>query len=68
MSTEIVVQISAGAFGALLLLIFDRISKDISRLTTSVESLNTKMSTVVTKVDSHEKRLDRLEEVRNHGD
>lgn len=61
MGHEAIVQIILGAFGSALLIIFNRISHDIGRLTTSVESLNSKMATVVTKVDSHEKRLDRLE-------
>lgn len=65
MSPEAFTQLLMSAVGVLLSGLAVRVSNDLARLTKSVEELNSKMAGVSVSVNSHEKRLDRLEDV--HG-
>ena len=61
MTPETVLQVGLALIGAMSLRLFSNIEKSLDRLTVSVESLNSNMAVIVERVDSHEKRIDRLE-------
>lgn len=54
-------ELSITGLGALALSRFSSLENSFERLTSSVESLNEKMAMICEKVNSHEKRIDRLE-------
>lgn len=54
-------SIATSVMGTLLLGVAGYIANQMKRLTDGVEQLNLKMAVVVERVDSHEKRLSKLE-------
>lgn len=63
MSTDQIIQIGLGVLGFLLVGLLSRIDRSLDRLTDSVEVLNKNVAVIVERVDSHEKRIDKLENV-----
>ncbi len=68
MSPEIVFESLFALIGALALILFNRISKDIQKLSDSLEELNSKIGKVVNEetgmritIDNHGKTLERHE-------
>jgi len=61
MSFDAMIQLGLAIMGFLSLTIFNDIRKSIDKLMTSVESLNEKMAVICERVDSHEKRISRIE-------
>lgn len=61
MNHQIVQDLLIAGFGSLALVVLEGISRYMRRLTESVEKLNENMAVVVSKLDNHEKRLDKLE-------
>lgn len=55
-------ELALGIIGSMTLIIGNRISKDIHKLTESVDTLNCRMATIIERVDSHEKRINKIEE------
>ena len=62
MSTADFLQLALGIIGAMAVFIGSRISNDLNKMTTSVERLNERMATIIERVDSHEKRITKIEE------
>jgi hypothetical protein len=62
MDSDLILRLAGTLIAGLLALIGKKISGDMGRVATSVEQLNVKMEAVVTRINNHEKRLDRLEE------
>ena len=58
---KIALDIVLVLLGTCAMLLFKRMSDDIRKLTTSVETLNNGMARVVTRQEDHGRRLDRLE-------
>ena len=58
---EWIIQAVGTLFAGLVSIIFHRMSKDVSRMTESVEQLNMKIAVVLERVDHHERRITRLE-------
>jgi hypothetical protein len=56
------VEVVVGLFGFLMLQILNRAQKDMHKLTESVDALNIKIAAILARIESHEKRIDRLEE------
>lgn len=61
MSTDQIIQIVIGVLGFFLVGLLSRIDRSLDRLTDSVEVLNKNVAVIVERVDSHEKRIDKLE-------
>lgn len=57
-----ILEILLGCLATAATFIFNKAAKNLELLTVSVESLNTKIAVIVERVDSHEKRIDRIEE------
>lgn len=62
MTTQEILQVALGTIGSMALYIGSRISQDLHKLTQSVERLNERMATIIERVDSHEKRISKIEE------
>lgn len=56
-----VVQSGIALIGCMALILFNDIKKTIERMSASLEALNQKMAVICERVDTHEKRIDRLE-------
>lgn len=54
-------QILLTCLGTLTVYLFNKISRDISRMTDSVESLNIKVAVVCEKIENHDARIRQLE-------
>lgn len=68
MSTEILIQAALAVIGTLGLLIFNAAfnafkdaTKDIKSLVGGVSELNIKIAVIIERIESHERRLDKLE-------
>jgi predicted NBD/HSP70 family sugar kinase len=57
-------DLAIACIGTLLVVIGGRISNDLHRLTEAVEDLKLSMATTAERVESHEKRLSRLEDAK----
>lgn len=69
MTTEILFQTLLAVIGTLALLVFNRLSKDIQRLSDSADKLNERIGDIVidnvemkTKLNLHDKMIDRHED------
>lgn len=60
---NVAIQVGLALMGAMAIRLFSNVEKSLDRLTVSVEALNANMAVIVERVDSHEKRIDRLEKV-----
>lgn len=60
-SIGLLVQCLLASVGFLLSYIFFKASKDLNRITESLESLNVKIAVICEKVESHDERIKRLE-------
>ena len=53
--------VAQALFGFMALAIAGWVARSIDKMRASVEELNVKMAVIIERVESHEKRLDRLE-------
>lgn len=53
-------QVTLAIIGALISVIFNRIQKDLTRISLSIEDLSVKLAVLGTKAESHERRLNLL--------
>lgn len=60
--TNQLLQMGFMVLGGLASTIFLRMAKDLDRLVSSVEALNTKIAVVIERLDQHEHRINKLEE------
>lgn len=61
MSIDQMIEMALCVIGCLALLLFNDMKRTIEKMSDSIESLNQKMAVICERVDSHEKRIDRLE-------
>lgn len=57
---NLIIQVVLAIVGTLISVIFNRIQKDIGKITESLEQLNVKLAVVCTKTENHERRLNVL--------
>jgi len=60
-SAKIVFEVLLSCLGTLCVFFFNRISKDIGRMTDSVEQLNVKVAVVCEKIENHDNRIKAIE-------
>jgi len=58
---KIVFEVLLSCLGTLCVFFFNRISRDIGRMTDSVEQLNIKVAVVCEKIENHDNRIKSLE-------
>lgn len=58
---KLVFEILLSCLGTLCVFFFNRISKDLGRMTDSVEQLNIKVAVVCEKIENHDNRIKSLE-------
>jgi len=61
MEPDLIMKLTLGIIGVLLIRMIDKMEKSIGRLTASAEQLNVKLAIVCERVDTHDKRITRLE-------
>lgn len=55
-------EVAAGLFGFMALGIAGWVARSISNMSESVEQLNIKIAVLLTRIDSHESRISKLED------
>ncbi len=58
---KLVFEVLLSCLGTLCVFFFNRISKDLGRMTDSVEQLNIKVAVVCEKIENHDNRIKSLE-------
>jgi uncharacterized protein YoxC len=62
MTIDQILQICISIIGFMIVFGINKISKDLHDIASSVDQLNYKMATIVERVDTHEKRINKIEE------
>ena len=63
---QMLVESAIAVLGFFLVYLFNRLTQDLGKLTNSVEQLNVKIAVVISRLETHSERLDRLERIERN--
>ena len=59
---QMIFEVIMATLGFILVYLFNKMTQDLSKLTTSVEQLNIKIAVICERVESHDSRIKNIEE------